>query len=293
MDVTTYLQEKGQVVKDHLTKLVSEKGLPQDSLYRAAKYSLMAGGKRLRPILAIATAESFGCEPNKILNVACALELIHTYSLIHDDLPCMDDDDLRRGKPTLHKVYPEAHAVLAGDYLLTYAFEVISTDEALTDTQKVKLITTLSQNAGGQGMIGGQVMDIEAEDRQIPIEDLQCIHRNKTGAMITASVIFGGIVAGVPEQQLETLKLYGEDIGLAFQIIDDVLDVTQSEEVLGKTAGSDITNNKSTYVSLIGLEQAHATAHSLLLSAEERLKTLPITSSILEDLSNFIVNRQQ
>lgn len=293
MNVTTYLQEKGQVVQDHLTKLVTVKGLPQDSLYRAAKYSLMAGGKRLRPILAIATAESFGCECQKILNAACALELIHTYSLIHDDLPCMDDDDLRRGKPTLHKVYPEAHAILAGDYLLTYAFEVISTDEVLTDTQKVKLITTLSQNAGGQGMIGGQVMDIEAEDRQVRVEELQCIHRNKTGAMITASVIFGGIVADVTDQQLEMLKLYGEDIGLAFQIIDDVLDVTQSEEVLGKTAGSDITNNKSTYVSLMGLEQAHATAHSLLVSAQERLKKLPITTPILEDLSNFIVNRQQ
>lgn len=293
MDVNTYLQEKGQTVHNHLTKLVEEKGLPQDSLYRAAKYSLMAGGKRLRPILAIATAESFGCETQKILNAACALELIHTYSLIHDDLPCMDDDDLRRGKPTLHKVYPEAHAILAGDYLLTYAFEVIATDEALTDAQKVKLITTLSQNAGGQGMIGGQVMDIEAEDRQIPVEELQCIHRNKTGAMITASVIFGGIVAGVTEQQLETLKLYGGDIGLAFQIIDDVLDVTQSEEVLGKTAGSDIANKKSTYVSLMGLEQAHATAHSLLRSAQERLKSLPITSTTLDDLSSYIVNRQQ
>lgn len=293
MDATTYLQEKGQIVQDRLTSLVKEKGLPQDSLYRAAKYSLMAGGKRLRPILAIATAESFGCESQKTLNAACALELIHTYSLIHDDLPCMDDDDLRRGKPTLHKVYPEAHAILAGDYLLTFAFEVIATDPGLTDSQKVKLITTLSQNAGGQGMIGGQVMDIEAEDREVKVEELQCIHRNKTGAMITASVIFGGIIAGVNEQQLETLKLYGEDIGLAFQIIDDVLDVTQPEEVLGKTAGSDIANNKSTYVSLMGLEQAHATAHSLLSSAQERLGILPLKSSILQDLSAYIVNRQQ
>ncbi|MEM1282451.1 MAG: polyprenyl synthetase family protein [Chlamydiota bacterium] len=292
MDVKTYLSEKGRIVQTHLDTLVAEKELPQDSLYRAAKYSLMAGGKRLRPILAIATAESFGCEAQLVLNAACALELVHTYSLIHDDLPCMDDDDLRRGKPTLHKVYPEAHAILAGDYLLTYAFEVIATDSHLTEEQKVKLITTLSQSAGGLGMIGGQVMDIEAENRQVKIEELQCIHRNKTGAMITASVIFGGIIAGASEKQLEMLKLYGEDIGLAFQIIDDVLDVTQSEEVLGKTAGSDILNNKSTYVSLMGLEQAHATAQSLLHSSQERINSLPITSPILRDLSHYIVNRQ-
>jgi geranylgeranyl diphosphate synthase, type II len=293
MDVNIYLQEKAQFVQEHLKTLVSEKDLPQESLYRAAKYSLMAGGKRLRPILAIATAESFGCGCEQIINAACSLELIHTYSLIHDDLPCMDDDDLRRGKPTLHKVYPEAHAVLAGDYLLTYAFEVIATDRSLTDSQKISLITILSQNAGGKGMIGGQVMDIEAENKQVNVEDLQCIHRNKTGAMITASVAFGGIVAGVSDEQLEVLKLYGQDIGLAFQIIDDVLDVTQTEEVLGKTAGSDITNNKSTYVTLMGLEQAHATAHSLLQSAQKKLKSLPITSDVLKDLSNYIVNRQQ
>lgn len=290
-NIKNYLKEKIHTIDEHLSKLVSASDLPQDNLFRAAKYSLMAGGKRIRPILAIATAESFGCEASKVVNAACSLELVHTYSLIHDDLPSMDNDDLRRGKPTLHKVYPEAHAILAGDYLLTYAFEVIATDPHLTESQKVRLITTLSQSAGGSGMIGGQIMDIEAENKSVDIEELKCIHKNKTGAMITASVVFGGIIAQISDQHLDTLKKYGQEIGLAFQIIDDVLDVTQSEEVLGKTAGSDITNNKSTYVTLMGLEQAHATAHSLLHSAEERLASLPLNNRALTNLSHYIVKR--
>lgn len=293
MDLDAYLKTKSRLIQENLAELLSKKSLPQDNLYAAAQYSLMAGGKRLRPILTLATAESFGCDPKKTIRSACALELVHTYSLIHDDLPCMDNDDLRRGKPTLHKVFPEAIALLAGDFLLTYAFEIIATDSALSDSQKIKLIATLSQCAGGEGMIGGQVMDIEAENRSISLEEIENIHRNKTGAMIAASVIFGGIIADAAEEYLEVLKVYGYTIGLAFQIIDDILDVTQSEEILGKTAKSDIANNKSTYVTLLGLDESRAKAHSLLSTAKELLKGLPIDSELLERISAYIINREQ
>lgn len=291
MDISHYLSEKSKIIQEKLCQLVAVEDDPEKSLYHAAQYSLMAGGKRLRPILAIATAEAFGCGNEKIINAACALELVHTYSLIHDDLPCMDDDDLRRGKPTLHKVYPEAHAILAGDYLLTFSFEVIATDKLLSDAQKVQLITILSKCAGGKGMIGGQVMDIEAEGKKLNIQHLQRIHESKTGAMISASITFGGIIAGIHGANLESLKKYGQEIGLAFQIIDDILDVTQSEEILGKTAGSDIANEKSTYVSLMGIEQAHATAHSLIQSSEKILERLPMENNVLHDLSQYIVSR--
>lgn len=292
MDAHHYIEEMRQLVEEHLAAIISPKHLPQDNLYLAAKYSLMAGGKRLRPLLAIAAAASYGCSWQKVMLSACALELVHTYSLIHDDLPCMDDDDLRRGKPTLHKVFPEAHAILAGDYLLTYAFELIATDDGLSDAEKIKLIVTLAESAGGEGMIGGQVMDIEAEDRQISLESLEGIHKHKTGALLAASVVFGGIIGGAPPSQLEILKSYGQTIGLAFQIIDDVLDVTQPEEILGKTAKSDIANHKSTYVTLMGLDQARQAAQALFRSAQEILRQLPIESSLLENLSTQIINRK-
>lgn len=291
MQLSDYLQEKIKAVDKELQQIVQVKETPEKALYQAAHYSLMAGGKRLRPILAIATAESLGCKMEKILSPACALELIHTYSLIHDDLPCMDDDDLRRGKPTLHKVYPEAYAILAGDYLLTHSFEVISNAKELTDKQKIMMIQLLSEAAGAKGMIGGQVMDMEAEEKEVNLAHLKTIHQNKTGAMIKTSIAFGGVIAELNEGELEALKKYGEEIGLAFQIIDDILDVTQSSEVLGKTANSDLHNHKSTYVSLLGVKQAKAEAKAHMQKAQDYLKKLPLQSDLLDQLASYIINR--
>lgn len=197
MDITNYLASRGKLVEQQLDKLIPEKAVPYNSLFRAARYSLLIGSKRLRPILALATAETFGGDLESALSPACALEMIHKYSLIHDDLPCMDDDDFRSGHPSLHKVFPEGHAVLAGDFLLTQAFQILAEDPQLTSDKKVRLVSILARRSGGDGMIGGQVMDLEFEGIPIDLETLQFIHRNKTGAMITASIEFGGVLAGV------------------------------------------------------------------------------------------------
>lgn len=291
--IEEYIQAKCKTVEACLDGLITDANTSYRTLLHAARYSLMAGGKRLRPILAIAAAEAFGCPEEKVIRPACALELVHTYSLIHDDLPCMDDDDLRRGKPTLHKVVSEAHAVLAGDFLLTFAFEVIADDPHLSESQKLKLISRLAKNAGAEGMIGGQVMDIEAEGKSIDLDTMRAIHRAKTGAIISASVEFGGIIAGVDEAILESLKAYGYEIGLAFQIIDDILDVTGTSESLGKTAASDIANNKATYVTLMGLNQAKAEANECVRRAKELVARLPLQNGSLQEIADLIVTRKR
>lgn len=292
-EIDRYLQQYVTLVNERLAELFSEEELVEKELNEAARYSLFAGGKRLRPLLTLSTAEALGTSPEKALTAACALELVHTYSLIHDDLPCMDDDDLRRGKPTLHKAFNEATAVLAGDYLLTYSFEVIASDKELTETQKIRLITILAQAAGGGGMIGGQLLDMKAEGEQLPLERLATIHRFKTGAMISASVAFGAVIAGAEGKVLEQLAQFGYDIGLAFQIVDDLLDVTQTEELLGKTANSDLVNDKSTYVSLLGIEGAKRAAAELLGSALERLEALPLRGDRLKELALYLVERKR
>jgi len=292
MNIEEYLKNKSTKIDHHLNTLITEEDIPQRSLYKAARYSLLAGGKRLRPVLAMATADAFGCPEEKAIDAACALEMIHTYSLIHDDLPCMDDDDLRRGKPTLHKAFPESHAVLAGDYLLTHSFEVIASDKFLSDLQKVNLIRLLASSAGGRGMIGGQIMDIEAEGTAIELSALEAIHSHKTGALIVASVEVGGIIAEVDAEQMDKLRQFGRDIGLAFQIIDDVLDVTATQENLGKTSASDLANNKSTYVSLMGIACAREKAEKLLLSAKKAISELPLQTSYLSDLADYVINRK-
>lgn len=291
MDLDTYLQSQSDLIEKKLSKLVPEQKQAHGQLFKATRYALLGNGKRIRPILALATAEAFGKRPEGILEPVCALEMIHTYSLIHDDLPCMDDDNMRRGKPTLHKVFPEGHAVLTGDFLLTYAFEVITNTACLTSDQKVQLVNILAKQAGGySGMIAGQVLDIEAENKPISLEALKQIHLCKTGALITASVEFGGVLAGVTEDILTILRRFGRDIGLAFQVVDDILDVTASEEKHGKA--SDTINGKATYVSLLGLEQAKATAQSLYRSALDTLKPLP-NMTILEKIAERIVSRQK
>jgi geranylgeranyl pyrophosphate synthase len=218
--------------------------------------------------------------------------MVHTYSLIHDDLPCMDDDDYRRGKLAVHRKYSEGHAVLTGDFLLTYAFEVLATDNFLSYEQKVKLIATLSRQSGGQGMIGGQVIDMASEKKKISLETLQLLHKNKTAALITASVEFGGIIANAPEKHLKQLRLYGENVGLAFQVVDDILDVTASETKHGKKTASDYLNGKATYVTLLGMEEAEKHAHDYYNQAIEALNQLPMHTTLLKEIAHFIIKRK-
>lgn len=292
MQIETYLKTKAALVEQKLNALIPEKETDYDSLYKAARYSLLAGGKRLRPILTIATAETFGKSENTTLSAACAIEMIHTYSLIHDDLPCMDDDDFRRGKPSLHKAFGEGHAVLTGDYLLTYAFEVVANDPFLHATQKVALISLIAKNSGCQGMIAGQVMDIQAEGKSLSIESLKQIHRYKTGALINASILTGAIIAEASPAEFQLLNDFGHDIGLAFQIVDDVIDVTCSEVKHGKKLASDAANDKTTYVTLLGIEKARQTADSLYLRSLSHLDGLKQDTSILKALAKCLVHRE-
>lgn len=290
--VQDYLKKTALLIDNHLDSLIQKTPCPHENLFSAARYSLMSGGKRLRPILLIATAEAFGCEAAKTLSAASALEMVHTYSMIHDDLPCMDDDDFRRGRPSLHRAFPEAHAVLTGDFLLTYAFEVIATDPLLTNEQKIKLIALLAKNSGGEGMVAGQILDIEAEGKDIDHETLQMIHRYKTGALLTASVEMGGIISMNSEETLFALRAYGNDVGLAFQIIDDILDFSLIEKQK-EPISSDLIKDKMTYVKLLGPENAKKKALALAESAKNHLKALPVKTQLLNQLADFIVHRTQ
>jgi geranylgeranyl diphosphate synthase type II len=262
-------------------------------LFEAARYSLLSpAAKRLRPLLLLATVDALGGSREAALIPACSLELIHTYSLIHDDLPCMDDDDLRRGRPTLHKVYPEGQAILAGDFLLTYAFEKLATAPHLSALQKIDLITSLAQSAGGEGMIGGQVIDLSlAQAKTLPSWEVLCaMHRKKTAALIVAAIDCGAIISHASTSTRELLQKAGQSLGLAFQIVDDILDVMGREEEIGKPVGSDARNAKTTAVSLLGLDRARALSEELLASAEELLSSLP-SSHLLFSLARTLVHR--
>lgn len=291
MDIDLYLKTKAQLVEKKLDDLVPLKETAYAMLFEAARYSLLGGGKRLRPVLTIATAETFGKPGESALSAACALEMIHTYSLIHDDLPCMDDDDFRRGKPSLHKAFDEGHAVLTGDYLLTYAFEVVVNDTTLSAQQKVALISLLAKNSGCQGMIAGQVMDIESEGKEIGLDHLKHIHHYKTGALINASILAGAVIANASPDEFKLLNDFGLDIGLAFQIVDDVIDVTSSEAKRGKAVASDVVNQKTTYVTLLGVEASKETADALYERALSHLAKINSDTSILQALAKRLVHR--
>lgn len=291
-DIAQYLLGQGQIIERELENLVAMHHGPYQELFEAARHALLGGGKRLRPILVLTTVRMLGSDPQLALRPACTLELIHTYSMIHDDLPCMDNDDYRRGKLTVHKKYNDGLAVLTGDFLLTYAFEVLATDMHLSAEKKSQLIATLAHRSGSNGMIGGQVMDLAYEGKKIPLETLRLLHRNKTAALITAAVEFGGIISNAPPVHLDALRQYGEAIGLAFQVIDDILDVSSSEVKHGKAIPSDILKKKSTYVSLLGIEQAQTYAHNFYQQAVKSLKALPYDSSLLIGLSDFILKRK-
>lgn len=278
-------------VEERLSSLVPQQNMAYEILFEAARYSLLSGGKRLRPLLLIASAEMFGACLEKSLDSACAIEMIHTYSMIHDDLPSMDDDDFRRGKPSLHKAFSEAHAVLAGDFLLTYAFEVIANDENLEDTQKVALIKLLAARSGSKGMIGGQVMDIDAEGKIISLADLELIHNLKTGALISAALEMGAIIAKASQEDKAIVEKFGLSIGLAFQIIDDILDVTSSKQKHGKEFSSDKINNKTTYATAMDIDSAKQKALNLIEDAKKSLESLPFPSERLVAIADFIVER--
>jgi geranylgeranyl diphosphate synthase type II len=264
------------------------------SLHQAMRYSIFAGGKRLRPILMIAACESLGGHASQVLHAACAMEMIHTYSLIHDDLPAMDDDDFRRGRPTNHKVYGEAIAILAGDALLTEAFRILADAEAnrsVPPATVIKVIELVARYAGSQGMVGGQVVDMESEGKEIDFPTLEYIHTHKTGGLILASVQVGALLGGGDDSQIAAINRFGGAAGLAFQIADDILDVVGNQEHLGKNVGSDQARGKATYPAQLGLDEARQRADELCEIAISALAPLGAPAEILQALARYIVNR--
>ena len=292
MTFKEYLAARVARVDAALENWVPAETVPPQTIHRAMRYSLFAGGKRIRPVLCIGAAEALGGTPAGIEDAACALEMIHTYSLIHDDLPALDNDDLRRGRPTNHVVFGEAMAILAGDSLLTLAFEVLGGLPNANDAIKARLVAELATAAGTVGgMIGGQVHDIEGERQTPTAELLEAIHRAKTGALLRASVRMGAIYAGANPEQLDALSRYGEHTGLAFQIVDDILDVEQSSEILGKTAGKDQAQQKITFPAVYGLDRSKVMAEQERQAAHEALTTFGEAASGLRELADFIVKR--
>jgi len=284
-----FIDENIQSIESELVSLVENIQAPAH-LKESMLYSLKAGGKRVRPLYVLAVAKSYGIDLKEALTVGAAVEMIHTYSLIHDDLPCMDDDSLRRGMPTNHVVYGEALATLAGDALNTLAFGVISridVDPAI----RVELINMLSVAAGAEGMVGGQILDIEGEKRNLAIEELENVHVNKTGALLRYSIEAGAVLAGATDEERAALVDYGHHIGLAFQIQDDILDITATSEQLGKTAGKDIISEKSTYPSLLTLEGAKQKLDEHYEAAIQSLQNVSIDTELLKQFAQYIVKR--
>lgn len=282
----TLIESLGRMVNDFLSTVIPDDGKTPRTLLSAMKYSLNAGGKRLRPVLTLATYHALGGNPADVLRPACALELIHTYSLIHDDLPCMDNDDLRRGQPTLHRQYSEEIAVLAGDALHALAFEL------LASAGNPDVVLEVSKAIGISGMLGGQVADVEAEGRNISLDQIEYIHRNKTGALIRVATRIGAILAGADAETIAVFSSYGSKIGLVFQIVDDVLDVTGSEEKLGKDIGSDERNVKATYPRVIGLEESRRLASELIESGKSEIEKIGPNSAVFKCLADFILTRE-
>jgi geranylgeranyl diphosphate synthase type II len=292
MDLNQYLAGQGRRVHAELERLVPPESEPPAAIHKAMRYSLFAGGKRIRPILCIAAAEAVRSASECALTPACALEMIHTYSLIHDDLPALDNDDLRRGRPTNHKVFGEAMAILAGDSLLTLAFQVLA-QAPLDDSRRIRLIEELAVASGTvRGMIGGQVHDLEGEQQAPTAELLDQIHRAKTGALLRASVRFGAIASGASTEQYEALSRYGEHVGLAFQIVDDLLDVEMPSDALGKTAGKDAAQHKITFPAVHGMEPSRVMARRELAAAHQSLEIFGDSAQRLHELADLIVQRR-
>lgn len=275
-----------------LEKALTDRPQPTSKqLTQAMRYSTLDGGKRLRALLVYATGEAFGVELEKLDAAACAVEMIHAYSLVHDDMPIMDDDDLRRGKPTCHKAFDDATALLVGDSLQTLAFEML-TDNDLQPKQQIAMVKTLAKASGVYGMAGGQAIDLESVGKTIDLTALQTMHELKTGALIRASVALGALaVENINDEQLTKLDSYAHSIGLAFQVQDDVLDVTADTETLGKPQGSDIASNKPTYPALMGLQQAEQKAYDLIKLAHQQLQSFEQDTTVLAKLADFVIER--
>ncbi len=293
-DLRAYLEARRVLVDEALDRVLPPEGAPPPSLHRAMRYSVQAGGKRLRPILVIAGSEAVGGSAALVMETACAMEMIHTYSLIHDDLPAMDNDDYRRGMLTNHKVFGEAIAILAGDALLTLAFKLIALNGARTGDARIiaALVTDIADAAGTDGMVGGQVVDIESEGKAFSAATLDYIHTHKTAALIRVSLCAGALIAGATPAQLAAITACGEALGLAFQIVDDILDVEGSTEELGKTAGKDAQQQKATYPAYHGLEASRARARVLIAEAKHALAPLGGRAEPIRALADFIFERR-
>ena len=292
MNLKEYLAAAQREIDAELARLVPPETEPPETIHRAMRYSLMAGGKRIRPILFLEAARSVSDREEGAVRAACPLEFIHTYSLIHDDLPALDNDDYRRGKPTCHKVFGEAMAILTGDALLTIAFETLANLDVAAE-RKVRMIAELGRAAGTVGgMIGGQVADIEGEGKPPDAGLLDTIHRAKTGALLRASVRMGAIWAGADDEAIARLSCFGEHIGLAFQIVDDILDVEESSEALGKTAGKDAHQQKITFPAVYGLERSRAMANEECARAHAALEGFGERAARLREIADLIVHRK-
>lgn len=293
MEFKTVLKEKIDYIETLLNEYMPKEEGYQQTIMKAMNYSLKAGGKRLRPILTLESCKIVGGKEEDAIPFAMAIEMIHTYSLIHDDLPALDNDDLRRGKPTNHKVFGDGMATLAGDALLNYAFEVmLSSSINKKDSNKyLKAINEIAKHAGIYGMIGGQVVDVESENKIIDKDKLDFIHLNKTAAMIVGCMRAGAIIGGATEEELEKVTKYGKNIGLSFQIVDDILDITGDEEKLGKPIGSDIENHKSTYPSLLGIEKSRDIARQLIEEGKSSIDGLSSEIDFLNQLGDYIISR--
>lgn len=281
------------LIDSQLDLLIPKESDEPQRVHAAIRWSVFAGGKRFRPALLLATGQTFGASFDDLLRTACALEMIHTYSLIHDDLPSMDDDDLRRGRPTCHIKFGEATAILAGDALQTLAFQIIAEDERLAPTVRVRLIAEIARAAGTpQGMVAGQALDLDAESRDVTKEQLERIHHRKTGALIRAAARCGAIIAGASENDLEAITEYAGNLGLLFQITDDLLDVTATAEDLGKTPGKDARSRKATFPALYGVEATHAQLQVVRLAACDSLQRIKQHTELLYSVVDFILSRQ-
>lgn len=291
MNLNDFRSHYEPLLQQELHTQIDGLSIPQ-SLKESMNYSLQAGGKRIRPILMLAVMHELGADHPDALKVAAAIEMIHTYSLIHDDLPSMDNDDLRRGMPTNHKVYGEAVAILAGDALLTYSFGLIARLQNVSSDDKVSLIDLMSVASGAEGMVGGQILDIEGEEKKLSLEELEQVHRLKTGALLTFSILSGAILAQAKPEIILSLTKFGEHLGLAFQIQDDILDVTGTSEELGKTAGKDENSEKSTYPGILTLPRAKEKLDYHAAEALRSIESLDSDMALLKELTTMIVKRK-
>ena len=292
MDLTKYLASRGRQIDRALDRYLPNEKTKPATIHKAMRYSLFAGGKRLRPILCLAAAEACGGKIDKAMPLACAIECIHTYSLVHDDLPSMDNDDFRRGRPTCHKVFGDGIAVLAGDALLTVAFEIVSRARPTSRYNMSILLREVAAAAGSQKLIAGQVADLEAEGKKHDRAELRYIHENKTAAILATSLRLGAMSANAASAKLRAITKFGRSLGLAFQVIDDILDVTQTSEKLGKSAGKDVAAKKATYPAVIGLNGSRAEARRLTKQAHSALSILRAKGETLRALANYLLDRE-